>query len=45
MIRIAVDDHPVFHGGIVALAGHQSDMSVVGEASNGHEANMPPTML
>jgi DNA-binding NarL/FixJ family response regulator len=39
MIRIlAVDDHPLFRGGIVALVAHQSDMNVVGEASNGHEA-------
>ena len=39
MIRVlAVDDHPVFRGGIVALVAHQSDMSLVGEASNGHEA-------
>jgi DNA-binding NarL/FixJ family response regulator len=39
MIRIlAVDDHHVFRGGIVALVAHQSDMSLVGEASNGHEA-------
>ena len=39
MIRIlAVDDHPLFRGGIVALVAHQPDMSLVGEASNGHEA-------
>ena len=39
MIRIlAVDDHHLLRGGIVALVGHQSDMSIVGEASNGHEA-------
>src|SRR5712675_3455651 len=39
MIRIlAVDDHQVFRGGIVSLVAHKSDMSLVGEASNGHEA-------
>jgi len=39
MIRIlAVDDHHLFREGIVALVAHQSDMSIVGEASNGHEA-------
>jgi DNA-binding NarL/FixJ family response regulator len=39
MIRVlAVDDHPVFRGGIAALIAHQSDMSIVGEASNGLEA-------
>ena len=38
MIRVlAVDDHPLFRGGIVALVAHQPDMSLVGEASNGHE--------
>jgi DNA-binding NarL/FixJ family response regulator len=39
MIRIlAVDDHPLFRGGVAALVAHQSDMSLVGEASNGQEA-------
>ena len=39
MIRVlAVDDHSVFRGGIAALVGHQSDMTLVGEASNGQEA-------
>jgi DNA-binding NarL/FixJ family response regulator len=39
MIRVlAVDDHAVFRGGIVALVGHQSDMTLVAEASNGLEA-------
>jgi len=39
MIRIlAVDDHPLFRGGVIALVAHQSDMSLVGEASNGQEA-------
>ena len=39
MIRVlAVDDHPLFRGGIVALVAHQPDMGLVGEASNGHEA-------
>jgi DNA-binding NarL/FixJ family response regulator len=39
MIRVlAVDDHAVFRGGIAALIGHQSDMTLVAEASNGQEA-------
>jgi len=39
MIRVlAVDDHAVFRGGIVALVSHQSDMTLVAEASNGLEA-------
>lgn len=39
LIRIlAVDDHPLFRGGIAALLATQSDMSLVAEASNGLEA-------
>jgi DNA-binding NarL/FixJ family response regulator len=39
MIRVlAVDDHSVFRGGIAALVGHQSDMTLVAEAANGQEA-------
>jgi DNA-binding NarL/FixJ family response regulator len=39
MIRVlAVDDHAVFRGGIAALVGNQSDMTLVAEASNGQEA-------
>jgi DNA-binding NarL/FixJ family response regulator len=39
MIRVlAVDDHAVFRGGIAALVAHQSDMTLVAEASNGREA-------
>jgi DNA-binding NarL/FixJ family response regulator len=39
MIRVlAVDDHPVFRGGVAALVANQPDMSLVGEASNGQEA-------
>ena len=39
MIRVlAVDDHALFRGGIAALVGHQSDMTLAAEASNGHEA-------
>ena len=39
MIRIlAVDDHALLRDGIAALIGNQSDMELVGEASNGREA-------
>ena len=38
-IRIlTVDDHPLLREGIAALAASQSDMEVIGEASNGREA-------
>jgi DNA-binding NarL/FixJ family response regulator len=33
-----VDDHPMLRHGIVGLVGAQSDMTLVTEASNGHEA-------
>jgi DNA-binding NarL/FixJ family response regulator len=38
-IRIlAVDDHPLWRQGIAGLLGDQSDMNLVGEATNGREA-------
>src|SRR5499425_3717402 len=38
-IRIlTVDDHPLLRSGIAALLATQTDMSLVAEASNGHEA-------
>ena len=38
-IRIlAVDDHPLVRQGIAGLVGVQSDMTLVGEASNGRDA-------
>ncbi|WP_427896033.1 response regulator [Kribbella sp. GL6] len=39
MIRVAlVDDHPVVRAGVRALVEGQDDLSVVGEASDGHSA-------
>jgi len=39
LIRIlAVDDHPIFRQGIVALLTDQADMQLVAEACNGREA-------
>ena len=35
---VAADDHPVFRAGLIALLANESDMSLIGEASNGREA-------
>jgi DNA-binding NarL/FixJ family response regulator len=35
---LAVDDHPLVRQGIAGLVGVQSDMRLVGEASDGREA-------
>ena len=35
---LIVDDHPLLREGITAVLGNQPDFSVVGEASNGYEA-------
>lgn len=39
MIRVlSVDDHPLLRDGVAALIGNQTDMVLIAEASNGHEA-------
>ena len=35
---LSVDDHPLLREGIAALIANQSDMKLVAEAGNGHEA-------
>ena len=35
---LSVDDHPLLREGIAALVNAESDMKLVAEASNGHDA-------
>jgi DNA-binding NarL/FixJ family response regulator len=35
---LSVDDHPLLREGIAAIINNQSDMSIVSQAANGHEA-------
>jgi DNA-binding NarL/FixJ family response regulator len=35
---LCVDDHPLVRKGIASIIGHEPDMRLVAEASNGHEA-------
>jgi DNA-binding NarL/FixJ family response regulator len=35
---LSVDDHPLLREGIAAIINSQSDMSIVSQAANGHEA-------
>ena len=35
---LSVDDHPLLREAVAALVASQSDISLVGEASNGREA-------
>ena len=42
-IRIlAVDDHVLVREGIAALIGSEPELTLVAEASNGREADLPP---
>lgn len=35
---VIADDHPIFRSGLVSVFSQQSDIEIVGEAANGHEA-------